>query len=580
MPASAPHSSLASPQKPPNLVYGLQDRPPLPLTLLFGLQQVCMMAVGVFFPVIIARACGATPEVTKAMVSLTMIAGGLGTILQSLRKGPIGSGYLCPEAPDPSFLSVSLLAGTTRGLHLVFGMTLVAGVFEMVLSRVLYRLRSLFPAEVVGVVVAMVGISLIPVAIPHFAGIRGEDTVTTGVELVVGCVTLGTIMAVNVWGKGTVRQFSLLIGMIVGYAVAGALGLVTAEHIRQLREARLLSFPSLGHVGWSFEPALLAPFAVATICSTLKNVGDVTTCQRINDVNWARPDMRTIRGGIVADGAASILGGLLGGMGQASYSACVGLSIATSATSRVIAYAAGGLFIILAFCPKLAAAFAIVPSPVFGAALMFAVCFMIMAGLQIMLSRMIDARKTLVIGLSLILGLSVSMAPQVFQRVPAWLAPLVSSPLSVATISVVLLNWIFSLGLAKHAAIQLAPGPASLQQITDFMETQGGAWAARRDVVQRAVVALNEFVESAMLWKLAQGSIRVEASFDEFNLDVSCEYDGELIEFSEVRPRPEELVEDERALERLSGYLVRHQVDRIKTERKDGRCKVQFHFDH
>lgn len=82
----------------------------------------------------------------------------------------------------------------------------------------------------------------------------------------------------------------------------------------------------------------------------------------------------------------------------------VGLSIATGTTSRVVGYAIGGFLICLAFIPKISSLFAILPKPVIGATLVFAISFMILAGVQIMMSRMIDARKTFVLGVSFIFG--------------------------------------------------------------------------------------------------------------------------------------------------------------------------------
>ncbi|ATW27836.1 uracil-xanthine permease family protein [Candidatus Formimonas warabiya] len=565
--------------KPSNLIYGLEEMPPWGAMFFLGLQHVFVMSIGIVFPVVVLRAIGGSPEATQAIVSLSMIAGGLGTIFQSLRKGPVGSGYLCPEGPDPSFLAASILAARLGGVQLLFGMTVVAGLFEVFLSRIIYRVRFLFPSEVTGVIVAMVGISVIPLAVSNFMGIGGTDLITSSGELMVALITLMAMIGMNVWGKGQIRMYSVLIGMIVGYFSAMVLGVLTETELVQVSQAAVFSIPFPKVWGFSFRPDLVLPFFIAVICSTLKNVGDITTCQKINDANWKRPDWTSIRGGIFADGLAATVGGFIGGMGQASYSANIGLSVAVGATSRRIAWAAGGIFIFLAFFPKLAAVFTIIPRPVMGAALIFAVSFMILAGIQIIVSRLIDTRKTFIVGISLILGLS-AMVPGIYAIVPDWLEPVFDSPLSLATVSVVVLNLILRIGVKKHQSIQLEPGVSNYEEILNFMEKQGAAWGARREVVHRAVMAINESLETIHNFGLSQGKAIVQVSFDEMNLDVELNYEGILMEIPSARPSPEELFADDQAFAKLAGFLVRRYVDGVHAQMKNDRCYVKLHLDH
>ncbi len=134
-------------QKPLNLIYGVEDRPALGVTLTLGFQHVFLMVSTLILPVAIVQEINGTPEQVERLIKMSMIAGGLATILQALRKGPVGSGYLCPHLCGPAYLSASpLLAAKTGGLSLLFGMTAIAGVVEAMLSRVIHRLQVLFPA--------------------------------------------------------------------------------------------------------------------------------------------------------------------------------------------------------------------------------------------------------------------------------------------------------------------------------------------------------------------------------------------------------------------------------------------------
>lgn len=567
--------------KPINIIYGVDEKPPFVTTLMLAIQHILLMSGSLIFPVLIVQSIDGPSEIIQGMVSMSMIAGGVGTIFQALKRGPIGSGYLAPEGGSEPYLPGAFLAVQTGGYPLLFGMTIIAGVFQGLISRIIKRIRFLFPPEVTGVVVFMVGASIIPVSVRLFLGIDGIAASEIALpSFIVGIITFAAIVGTNIWGKGNLRQYCMIIGIIIGYILAYFFGLFTPANFKQLSESSLLALPYVGYIGWSFDIAVLAPFLIAAICASLKCIGDLTTCQKINDANWKRPDMNNISKGILAESAKTMFGALTGGLAHTTCSANIGLSLATGATSRIIAYVAGGIYILMAFFPKVAAFFAIMPQPVMGATLIFCVAFMLLSGIQIIMSRMIDIRKTIVIGTSIIFGISVDMTPGLYSNLPAALQPLCSSSLTLATITVLVLNLIFRIGIAQKKTIELVPDEENNKKIFDFMEKQGGTWAAQREVVFRAAAAMNEFIESAASLELTVEPIIMEVVFDEFNLDVNISYLGTLMEFPSERPSEQDLLEDESAFVKLSGYLMRHYADRIKTDYKDGRCFIQFHFDH
>jgi xanthine permease XanP len=372
----------------------------------------------------------------------------------------------------------------------------------------------------------------------------------------------------------------VLIGLAVGYLLAYFFGVFQIERLQEMLAAPMISLPRKAHTGWAFDPALLPAFLIAGLASTLKAVGDLTLCQKINDSEWKRTDMRSVSGGIFAGAIGTVLSGLVGGIGQSTFSSNVGLSLATGATSRLIAIPCGILMILLAFLPKLAALFAAMPDPVMGAILIYVACYMILAGIQVITSRMLDARRIFVVGIALIFGLSVDMVPGLYRDVPNHIQPLFSSSLAISTVLVVVLNLLFRIGVTKRQFLELTPSVDGSQKIFEFMETQGGIWGARRDVIMRATAALNEFIESAAGLELINGTAQVAVSFDEFNLDVDIRYDGLLMEFPSGRPTEDALLADENAVTSLSGFLIRQYADRVKSENINGQCRIQMHFDH
>jgi Permease family len=262
------------------------------------------------------------------VLRMSMIASGIATILQSLPNGPVGSGYFFPISSGPTYISVSILAGKVGGLRAVFTMTLLSGLFEGLLARIVPRLRSLFPPEVTGLVVTMVGVVLVGLGCPRFLGFHAGGAGTQASATTVGIVTLAAMIAPTVWGKGKLKLYPVLIGLVVGYLFAYFLGVFQTERLREMLAAPMVSLPRKVHMGWFFDLTLLPAFLIVSLASTLKAVGDLTLCQKINDADWKRTDMQSVSGGISAVAIGTGLSGLLGGIGQSTFSSNVGLSLA------------------------------------------------------------------------------------------------------------------------------------------------------------------------------------------------------------------------------------------------------------
>ncbi len=183
-----------------------------------------------------------------------------------------------------------------------------------------------------------------------------------------------------------------------------------------------------------------------------KSMGNLIMCERVNDPDWKAPNLDRIGGGLLADSVAVTVPGLLGGVASDTSASNVALSRATGATSRFIGYAAGGLFAALAFSPKITGVLSVMPAPVMGAILIFVVSFMVLLGVQIILASEMDARKTFVVGIALIFGLSLDILPGLYAGVLGWLRPLFESSLTLTTVIAVLLNQLLRTRPAPRAA--------------------------------------------------------------------------------------------------------------------------------
>lgn len=566
-------------KKPSNLIYGVDDVPPVGVTLLSGLQHVGLISIFLLFPLVVFREAGLSAYALHNILSLSMLAMGVAALLSALRVGPLGSGFLCPPVFSAFYLSPSLLALKSGGLPLLFGMTLFAGAVEAALSRVQRQLRAYFPPEIAGLLVLLIGVNVGTIGISNVLGISAA-TRSGPTEYTVAAITLASMVALAVWGGGALKMFSALLGMIVGFGAAAVSGVVHAGDLDKIGTAPWLSIPSFAHLEWRWDVALAVPFAISALAACLKNIGCVTTCQKINDADWVRPDMRSAERGVLADAAGTFAAGMLGTVGINSSPTSIGVSSASGVTSRHVAFAIAGIFATLAFLPKVAGYLAIMPRPVIGAALLFAACYVFVNGLQIISSRLLDARRTFVIGLSFMLGIAVDIYPTYFGQAAGSLQPILGSSLVFGIVCATSLNLIFRLGVRKTEKLSLRVGEIDARVIEDFMEAHGAAWGARRDVIERAKFNLAQSIETVVESCEPQGLLEIEATFDEFNLDIRMSYMGPPLELPDKRPTNEEIMESEEGQRRLAGFLLRRFADRVAATHKAGRSTILFHFDH
>jgi xanthine permease XanP len=553
--------------------------PPRGVLLLSGVQHAGLVAIFLLVPVIAGRQAGLSAEKIIDVLSLSMLVMAAGPIVHALRRGPVGSGFLCPPIFAASYLPASLLALKAGGLPLMFGMTIFAGAVEIAMSRLLRPLRPFLPPEITGFVVAMIGLTIGLLGFRNVLGI-GQTEAPGALSHAVAAATLALMVGLNVWGAGAPKLFCALIGMIAGYLLAIVAGVLPAADLERLNAAPIIHLPNVDHLGWSFDTDLIVPFVVAAVAASLRAIGDLTICQKTNDADWVRPDFASISGGAMANGIGTMLSGLFGSVGLNTSTSNVGLAGATGITSRRVAFVIGGIYLALAFLPKATTVFAIMPAPVVGATLLFVSALVFMNGLIIITARMLDSRRIFVIGLSFMVALAADVFQPYFSQLPASVRVFTSSSIVLGTLTALLLNLVFRLGVRRTQTLEVDPLAVDAARIEEFMQTHGAAWGARRDVIERARFNLMQSIELLADSGVTQKPMTVAVGFDEFNLDVRVSYDGVPLELPDKRPTNDEIIASYEGQYRLAGYMLRNLADQVQVSNRTGRTTVAFHFVH
>jgi NCS2 family nucleobase:cation symporter-2 len=286
-----------------------------------------------------------------------------------------------------AYIGPSILAYREAGLPLVFGMTVFAGCAEMAISPFLRRLRAVFPAEMSGLVVLLVGIAIGSLAVRQLPAplIDGVDRPLWMTLL----VTFVSMVGLSVWGLPQLRRVAVLAGMVAGFVYASLSGVFSAVEFAAIESEPLLAIPRMGQWGNAFDPTLITPFVIAALAASTKAAGILSLAQRAV-VGNSTPVRSMIARGVFADGLGTAVAGLFGTTGLSTSPSSVALVAATGITSRRVAAAIGAIFAILAFLPPLAHALAEFPRPVIAATMLFTGCLVLTNGLQMIAACRLD----------------------------------------------------------------------------------------------------------------------------------------------------------------------------------------------
>lgn len=554
------------------------SRPPAGVIWPAALQHIGLGSVTLVFPLMVASAAEADAALLATYMSLSMLALGFSTLLQALAWRGIGSGFLIPTVFTAVYLPPALAAAATGGLGAVAGLTLVAGLTEVALASTMHRLRPWLPTELVGLVVLMIGLILGLLGLRLMLGIA-PGALPPQQDTPAALLALAAIIACAVWGGARLRSLAVLIGLGVGIALHVAMTLAAG---RPLLPAPVeLHLPSWPIALPSLELPLLPGFILGALACLVRASGDIVASQRANDPGWKRPNLASLRAGTMADGLGTVAAGLLGVPGVNTYTASVGLSIATGVRARRVAFAVGALWIVLALTPGAASLMLAAPRGVLGAALFFAAAFIVVTGMGIVTQRLLDGRRIIAVGTALLIGLSYDELPWLYAELPEEARLLISSSLVLGLLVGLGLNALFRAGVTqtKVTAWQPAEGVAALQ---GKVHEAGAAWGARAEVVAAAERALEEVALALSALLPQDAPVRVALRFDEFNFDLALRWHGPaLLEAGSQAMAIEDADQDEAVAVRLAVLLLRHAAHRVtEVALPDSQRELRLHFEH
>ena len=438
------------------LIYRLEDRPPLPQTLFAACQHLLAMFVAVITPaLLICQALGLPAQDTQHIISMSLFASGVASIIQIKAWGPVGSGLLSIQGTSFNFVAPLIMGGTalkTGGADVptmmaaLFGTLMLASCTEMVISRVLHLARRIITPLVSGVVVMIIGLSLIQVGLTSigggYAAAMSDNTFGAPKNLLLAGVVLALIILLNRQRNPYLRVASLVIAMAAGYALAWFMGMLPESNEPMTQE--LIMVPTPLYYGLGIEWSLLLPLMLVFMITSLETIGDITATSDVSEQPVSGPlYMKRLKGGVLANGLNSFVSAVFNTFPNSCFGQNNGVIQLTGVASRYVGFVVALMLIVLGLFPAVSGFVQHIPEPVLGGATLVMFGTIAASGVRIVSREPLNRRAILIIALSLAVGLGVSQQPLILQFAPEWLKNLLSSGIAAGGITAIVLNLIF-----------------------------------------------------------------------------------------------------------------------------------------
>ncbi|MBC9988155.1 MULTISPECIES: uracil-xanthine permease family protein [Haloferax] len=421
------------------VLYDIEDRPPLGEAVPLGIQHVLAMFLGnVAPPLILAGAVGSVSGQTTFLVQMALIVAGAATLVQAFPIGPVGARLPIVMGTSFAFLGPLIGIGQQFGIAAVFGASLLAAPVELVMGVTLDRFQKYFPPLVTGIVVMLIGLTLIPTGMNYAAGASaGPSAAGYGSFANLGLAGLVLVVTVvlNQFFDGFLRVISVFVGIVVGYVAAIALGMVDFTAVAT---AGWITVPTPLRFGLEFPPSAVLTVAFLYVITGLETIGDISGTVSATGRN---PTRKEFRGGLVADAVMSAFAALFNALPNTSFSQNVGLVSFTGVASRYVVGIGGVVLVVLGFVPKVGAVVSVMPDAVLGGGALILFAMIFSSGARIITQNVtLDHRNSTILALSMAFGLGVAFRPEVLQNFPAEVQTLFGSALVTGGFTALALN--------------------------------------------------------------------------------------------------------------------------------------------
>ncbi len=485
----------ASPEEPAELRYDVDEKPSHVLSAVLGFQIVILILAGiVLVPVIVLKAGGQSAELTTWAVFAALFVSGLTTAIQARPIGPIGAGYVLFMGTSGAFIAVSTMAVTQGGLPLLGTLVVISSLAQFLFSARLSLLRRIITPTVGGTVVMLIAVAVFPIcfdmlnrppANPNASSLAGPATAG---------VTFLVILVASLLGKGAMRLWAPLGGVVAGCAVAGAFGIIDLTQIRESAWVGLpaASWPGLDLSFGSAFFALLPGFLLVTLVGAIETFGDGIAIQRVSQRKRRPVDFKVVQGAVNADGVGNLLSGLLGTLPNTTYSTSISVVDLTGVAARRVGVYGGLIMMALAFLPKVSAVIQAVPDAVAGSYILILIVLLFAHGLRLVFEDGFSYENGLIVCLAFWLGMAFQGKLVFPEQMPEWMHTILDNGMTSGGLVALALTALVSLKSRARKKLRLDPEMKSVTQLKAFLDELVGGAGWERAARERLQLAAEE----------------------------------------------------------------------------------------
>ena len=421
------------------LLYPVDSKPPFGLTLLLASQHLLAALGGIIaVPLVLGNVLQLPTADTIVLVNAALLVSGIVTIIQCQGVGPIGLCLPSVMGTSFTFVAAALAIGFSEyGVAGILGSSLVGSLVMIIGSFFMPYVRKLFPPVVTGVVVMMIGLSLIPVAVDWFAGgQKGDPNYADPANLAMATFVLVLVVALVQWGKGIFSAAAIVIGILVGYIVALALGWINFDNVKN---AELFAVPQPLHFGLAFPISGIIGMSIAYLVTIVESSGNFLA---LGNATQTEITGKHLRGGVLCDGLGSAFAAIMSTTPFSSFSQNIGVISLTGVASRYVVTIMGVLLVLAGVFPVFGALIVSIPMPVLGGAGLMMFAMIIAAGIQMLDKVERSKRNGLIIAISIGCGLAVTTRPELLDKLPSFFKEIFGSGITVGSLLALTLNLI------------------------------------------------------------------------------------------------------------------------------------------
>lgn len=418
-------------------IYSLDGRVPLGKAIPFGIQHILAMFVANIAPIIIvAGASGLSGKDLAMLLQNCMFVAGIGTMIQLYPVWKIGARLPIVMGVSFTFVSILCFVGGTYGYNTVIGAVLVGGIVEGTLGIFAKYWRKIISPVVAACVVTTIGFSLLNVGANSFGGGVGAEDFGSAKNLLVGTFTLICCLLFNIFAKSFWKQLSVLFGLAMGYILAIFMGMVDFSG---LMDSGIISLPKILPFAPEFNLSAILAVVVIFLVSATETIGD-TSAMVVSGLDRDITE-KEISGSLACDGYMSSVSAIFGCMPITSFSQNVGLIAMTKVVNRFTIMTGAVCMLLCGLFPPLGAFFSTLPECVLGGCTIMMFGSIVVSGIQMMIRCKLDQRNTMIIALSLGIGIGFTQVPAIFSIFPQMVQEvLATNCVAVVFIVAVILN--------------------------------------------------------------------------------------------------------------------------------------------